>query len=167
MAIAGWNTAENLRLALSTVTYMAIFDDDRTKDPAVVDASPQVLQVLALSASEVASYLPAVFAVEDVPQLPDAVSQILAGAQLYYARVLSYQRRPEYVKTYGAQTDGPMEKRFVEKMLRIQASVQQIPEASGEGGPSEDPPNVGASVRSDVARMIINDADGTDNLGDF
>ena len=143
---------------------MAIFDDDRTKNVETVDESDQVGQVLQLSAAEVASYLPALY-LANAPQVPDATSALLKGAQLYYARVLSYQRRPEFVKTYGAQPSGPMEKLFHEKMSRIQSSIQQIP--PDDNGPPVDPPNVGATILSDDSRMIINSVDGTDNLGDF
>jgi len=172
MALTGWIAAKDLRLALSPVVYMAIFADARETDPTVVDGSDQVAQVLALSAAEVASYLPALFAPSASPaQLPAQVSQLLAGAQLLYARILSYQRRPEYVKTYGAQPGGKLEDMFRAKMERIQSSIQQVPPgdgvASDGASPVADPPNVGASVTPEDHRIIINDPDGTDNLGDF
>jgi hypothetical protein len=172
MALSGWIAAKDLRLALSAVVYMAIFDDDRTKSQTTVDDSDQVKQVLALSAAEVASYLPALFAANAGPaQLPAQVSQLLAGAQLQYARVLSYQRRPEYVKTYGAQPGGKMEDLFRTKMERIQSSIQQVPAGDGVAAdgssPVPDPPNVGAIVTPDDHRIIVSDPDGTDNLGDF
>jgi hypothetical protein len=164
MALAGWIAAQDLRLALGPVSYMAIFDDSTSKSIATVDASLQVAQVLNLSAAEVASYMPILY--PDVPpQLPAAVSQLLAGAQLDYSRVLSYRRHPEYIKTYDAGPGGKMEELFREKMLRIQQSVQQI---SPQDAPAlEDPGNVGGNFADDGKRLICTSPDGTDNLGDF
>lgn len=172
MSIAGWVTAKQLRLALGPVTYMAIFDDGRSKDVVVVDASDQVLQVLAESAADVASYLPALYTREQSPaQVPGSTSWLLTGAQLMYAKCLAWQRHPEYVKTYGAQPGGKLETQYREKMERIQSSIQQV--APGDGtatsgaDPVPDPPNVGGVVRADDDRIIISDPDGTSNLGDF
>ncbi len=170
MALQGWVTPKQLRLALGPVTYMALFDDDRTGSPAAVDASDQVAQALEESAAEVASYLPALYTAPSSPaQLPGQTAWLLTGAQLMYAKCLSWQRHPEYVKTYGAQPGGKLEQLFRDKMVRIQSSIQQVaPGAATDGSsPVADPPNVGAHVTPDDDRIIINDADGTPNIGDF
>lgn len=164
MSLTGWIAAADLRLALTPVSYMAVFDDGLSKSIATVDASAQVAQVIALSAAEVASYLPVLF--PDLPaQLPSTVSQLLAGAQLDYARVLSYRRHPEYIKTYDAGPGGKMEQLFREKMARIQSSVQQI--VKTDVPPVEDPANVGGSFADDGKRMVCTNPDGTDNFGDW
>jgi hypothetical protein len=143
---------------------MAIFDDSVSKSIPTVDASDQVAQVLSLSASEVASYLPTLWP-DMPPQLPATASALLMGAQLDYARVLSYRRHPEYIKTYDAGPGGKMEELFRAKMLRIQSSIQQI---APEDAPAlEDPANVGGSFADDGKRMICTEPDGTDNMGDF
>lgn len=163
----GWVSAQDLRLSLGPVTYMAIFDDaPKTKDITAVDASDQVALVLDDSAADVKSYLPSLF--NDLampPELPAASSKLLRGAQLIYAKVLSYQRHPEYVKTYGAQHDGPMEKRYREMMSRIQSAIQRIP--ATDSPPLEQPANVSTVVRDDGRRIILTEPDGDRNLGDF
>ena len=162
--LTGWIAAADIRLALGPVSYMAIFDDLASKATATVDASAQVAQVLNLSAAEVASYLPVLWP-DLPPQLPSTASQLLAGAQLDYARVLSYRRHPEYIKTYDAGPGGKMEELFRTKMLRIQQSVQQI--VSVDAPAAEDPANVGGSFADDGKRMICTEPNGTDNMGDF
>lgn len=164
MALGSWIAASDLRLALGPVSYMAIFDDQASKSTATVDASPQVAQVLNLTAAEVVSYL-AILWPDIPPTLPATASQLLAGAQLDYARVLSYRRHPEYIKTYDAGPGGKMEELFRAKMLRIQQSVQQI--AATDAPALEAPANVGGSFADDGKRMICTDPDGTDHLGDF
>lgn len=172
MSLPGWVTAKQLRLSLGPVTYMQLFDDDRTGSIPAVDVSDQVLQALAESAAEVASYLPALYTQPQAPaQLPGATAWLLTGAQLLYAKCLSWQRHPELVKTYGAQPGGKVETLFREKMLRIQSSIQQV--APGDGtaqngaSPVADPPNVSAIVVPEDDRIIISDPDGTPNVGDF
>lgn len=164
MALSGWIAAQDLRLALGPVSYMAVFDDSRSKDVPTVDASPQVAQVIALSAAEVASYLPVLWP-DLPPQLPATASQLLAGAQLDYARVLSYRRHPEYVKTYDAGPGGKMEELFRAKMARIQSSIQQV---VPQDAPAAEPPaNVGGSFADDGKRMVVTEPDGRDNFGDW
>lgn len=164
MALTGWIAAADLRLALGPVNYMAIFDDSRSKDVPTVDASPQVAQVLNLSAAEVASYLPVLWP-DLPPQLPQSASQLLAGAQLDYSRVLSYRRHPEFIKTYDAGPGGKMEELFRAKMGRIQSSIQQI--VPTDAPAKEDPANVGGSFADDGKRMVVTEPDGRDNMGDF
>lgn len=172
MSLTGWVTAKQLRLSLGPVTYMAIFDDARTGNTGTVDASDQVLQVLAESAAEVASYIPALYTREQAPaQLPGNTAWVLTGAQLLYAKCLSWQRHPELVKTYGAQPGGKVETLFREKMVRIQSSIQQVAPGDGDAtsgaSPVPDPPNVSANVIPEDDRIIVSDPDGTPNIGDF
>lgn len=164
--IAGYISATDLHNALTPVVYMAIFDDTRSGVIGTVDGSTQVAQVIALSAAEVESYLVGLWPAGNMPaELPGAVSQLLVGAQLLYAKILAYRRKPELVKTYGAQQGGELDKQFVAKMLRIQASIQQM--SPTDNPPQGDPPNVGANVVPGRHR-IITDGDGDDdNLGDF
>lgn len=166
MALSGWIDAKALRLALGPTTYMAIYDDAKTKDQtfALVDNSDQVKQALALSASEVASYLPSLWP-DLPPQLPSSASQLLADAQLMYAKLLAYQRHPEYVKTYDAGPGGKLEERFRAKMARIQSGIQQI--VTADAPAAEDPAIVGGSFKDDGKRMLCTDPDGTDNFGDW
>lgn len=160
----GTVSAQVLRLALTATTYMAIFDDAKSKDPDVVDGSDQVALVLELSWAQCSSFLPPIYQT-DPSELPSQVSSLLKLAQLTFARALSYQRHPEYVKTFGAEPGGKMWTIAENIMKNIQGGVQRIPPK--DHPPDAAPYNIAGPVADDGKRMIVTSPDGTDNLGDF
>jgi hypothetical protein len=78
---------------------------------------------------------------------------------LLWARALSYERHPEYVRIYG---DGPRKEAqaFGEDLA---LAKQLLSELEGLEGPV----NVGGALYADGPRMLTDSADGTKNGGDF
>lgn len=136
-------TADDLVSALSESTYMEIFDDDNTGNRSVVDASDQVIDCLADADSEIASWVENLY---PGAQISTSTSNLLKSAKKRFARIMAYRRRPELVKTYGAEPSGPLMQEFVELMERIQKSIQRIPAV--ETPPTPTPPNVGVRISS-------------------
>lgn len=150
--------AELIRYIGGDDVAAALFDDDGdgVADVAVIE------QIIADAESEVYSYLPRAFA--DALPLSGTVPQILKLAARDFARSLSYQRAPEYVRTYGVQKDRDTAwERAKERMERLVTAVQKIPSGTLNGGDL----TVGGIVTSSGPRTIVPEDDGTDNLGDF
>lgn len=165
-------TPQDLVDALSEPTYMAIFDDGNFGDRTTVDASTGVKSVLAESLVLVTSWLPDVYAklppetgAAGIPTGGDQMPVLFKFAQLQYARMLSYQRHPEYVRTYGAEPGGPMDKGVNALMERIQAGTQRV--TPHDSPPEPVPENVGGSSAYDGPRIAMSGPDGTGNLGDW
>jgi hypothetical protein len=158
-------SAQELRLSLGPVTYMAIFDDDRTKNVAIVDASDQVALALSDSFAIVASFMPSIY--DALPVEGDTSPVLLRAAQLLFAKYWSYQRHPEYVKTYGAEPGGKLWTLGVELMKRIQAAEQQIP--STDNPPQQYTGNDGGIVYDDSPKISVPSEVATRNtaLGDW
>jgi phage gp36-like protein len=151
-------TSAELVRYLTEPVALALLDDDRD---GVIDADV-VAQIIADAEAEVYSYLPRAF-VDDLP-LASTVPQLLKLAARDFARSLSFQRSPEYVRTYGAEKDktGAWD-RSVARMERIVTSVQRLPADTLTPGDV-----IGSGVvLSSGPRTITPDDDGTDNLGDF
>jgi hypothetical protein len=172
MPIRSYLTAQDLRVALSPAMYLALFDDDNTGDVSAVDASAGVLSVLAESLVLVTSWLPDIYKTLPPETSPagivtggDSMPILLKVAQLQYARVLSYRRHPEYVKTYGAEPGGTLWKEANEFLERIQDGVQRV--TSNDTPPEVLPENVGGSAAYDGPRIAISSPDGTPNSGDW
>jgi hypothetical protein len=162
--MAGYITAQKLRVKLGLSTYMAIFDDNSSGDPAVVDASAEVAQCLDDAHAETASFLPSIFDTTPAEQPSASVSKLLILAELGFACVFAYRRRPEYVKTFGADPSGPLYKEAVDRMLRIQKGTQQV---APNDNPPQKPGNAGGYVLADGPRIAATSADGTVNSGDL
>jgi len=116
-ALTPFITAALLRTALSPSTYIAIFDDDNGGDIAVVDASSQVALCIKRAHVRVVSRLGMLY--NKIPDGTDSeISDLLVDAELNYAVGISFDRHPEYVRTFGEsdrrkaafdQADGTME----------------------------------------------------------
>jgi hypothetical protein len=77
--------------------------------------------------------------------------------------VFAYERRPEYEKTFGEEPrTGGRWKRAQERMERIQASLQKLPDQ-----PSVKPVNSGGIIRDGGPRTCITSADGRQNGDGF
>lgn len=137
---------------MGPVTYMAVFDDNKTKDVRKVDASEAVELILDLSWAQVMSFVRGMYA-SGLPEQGSNASKLLKGAQLLFARCMAYQRHPEYVKTYGAEPDGKLWSAGVALMKRIQSAEQQIP--PNDNPPEANPGNVGTIVYDDSPKIAV------------
>lgn len=158
-----FTSVQNLVDALSQERYMAIFDDNNTGSRATVDASAGVSLCLARAHAEVTSYLPGIYAAAPL-ELPSAVSVLLQSAELDFALLFAYRRRPEYSNTAGYEPGGPIEKACIARMERLQQGTQQI--AVNDSPPAKRL-NTGGYTLADGARIITTGLDGTSNAGDF
>lgn len=91
------------------------------------------------------------------------VDRLLRRCAVDFFCCYAYERRPEYEKTFGEDPRGGSRwKRATQRMERIQASLQKLPDQ-----PSVKPANVGGIIRDDSARTCITSADGTANGDGF
>lgn len=147
----------DLQAALNPGTFLQCFDDDN--DGSVDDDDPNVAQVIRRAHSEVLSYLPRVY-----DGLPNATPTLLFSAELDYALAFSFDRHPEFAKTYGTEQRDSAWKRAEGKMERVANSIQQLT----DNAPAAAPATEGGIVCDPNPRHVICDsADGTSNSGDF
>jgi hypothetical protein len=156
-------TAADLRNALGTATYMALFDDEQTGSITEVDASANVLLVLRRAHVRCISWLGTNYA--KIPKSTDSdVSDLLVDAELNYAMGLAYDRHPEYVRAYGAD---PQRKNAWDQaeltMMRIQEAILKLVDSPSMA----EPLNVGGLVIDSGQRIFLDSADGQRNSGDF
>lgn len=173
MPTPSYITAQDLVDALSLPTYYAIFDDANTGVRNTVDTSTPVATVLRRALVWVASWLPDIYDTLPPEQgalgvpttTADNIPALFKDACLQRAVILAYRRHPEYVKTYGAEADGPLMKELVDMMRRIQAGTQRV--TKNDTPPQTLPGNIGGSSISDGPRIAMSNIDGTKNIGDF
>lgn len=97
--------------------------------------------------------------------LPEPNDRLLRKSVLDLAVAFSYDRAPEYVRTFAEQArDTGLYKRAVARLLRIKAALQILPDQSGGAAA---PLNVGGVVTDNGPRMMIDSADGTANNSGF
>lgn len=155
-ALTTFVAPSDLKLALNPTTYLAIFDDGNTG--VVQDTDPGVLLVLERSFAEVLSYLPRIY-----DSLPTGIPTLLKSCQLDYAVALSYERHPEYVRSFGEEKRAERWGRAEKRMERIADSFQEIT----DNAPAARPGNVGGITYDAGPRMLTDSSDGTNNSGDF
>jgi len=156
-------TAAQLRTTLGLSTYLALFDEDNTGDTDIVDGSDAVALCIKRAHVRVVSRLGILY--NKIPDGTDAeISDLLVDAEINYAVGISFDRHPEYVKTYGEdkkrdaafdQADATME--------MIQAAILTIVDAP----PAPSPANVGGVVIDSGQRVMIDSNDGCRNSGDY
>ncbi|WP_394847396.1 hypothetical protein LZC95_08015 [Pendulispora brunnea] len=147
---------EELRAALGPATFLAIFDDDN--DGTVSPNDVAVSLVRQRGHVEVLSYLPRIY-----DTLPTAVPLLLKSAELDYDIALSYERHPEYVRSFGEETRAERWLRAEKRMERVAEAVQQLTDHA----PEPKPGILAPFLYSRAHRVLIDDPDGTDNGGDF
>lgn len=161
--LAPYITAADLRAALSSSVYMALFDDEQTGVTATVDASLGVTLTLARAHSRVVSWLGHTYS--KLPLVTDTeVPYLLKDAELNYAIGMAYDRHPEYVRAYGsdAQRQNAWDQAEL-TMNRIQEAILRFADAESVG----DPVNVGGIVYDTGPRTLTDSLDGTYNGGDL
>lgn len=160
-------TQTELQSAISTPTMVAIYDDDL--DGAVSGATDQAAIDLVLSRANahVASYLPAHFVEEPLDSYPNGTPTLLKSAALDFAVAFSYERHPEYVRTYGNDKVLTLHKRADALMIRIQSGLQRFAEPQGSGNPDNIPvPRTNGGIVVTSGPRLFAD-DGIGGSGDF
>ncbi len=157
-----FNTQDDLESALNPATFVQIFDDGN--NGFVEEDNPGVQLVLMRAHAEVLSYLPRIYGTMPA-ELPDTVSILLKSAELDYATALSYERHPEYVRSFGEEKRSARWQRAEKKMERIAIAIQRI--APNDTPPETAPRNVGGVVYNRGATMICDGSDGSFRGGDF
>jgi phage gp36-like protein len=151
-------TMDDLVARMGWENVVNTLDDDNDGVPdAVVITSIQKLSdgmTDAFAARSYAGTLP--IAVD--PQTGE-VPLMIKAVSIQWARVFCFQRRPSYVQEYG---ETPFEEAM--KISEAVASGQMfLPSSEGEGAPSV----VGGIIFDHGPRILIPNADGTRNSGDF
>jgi hypothetical protein len=151
--------------ALSPSTVLALYDDANVGDISDAELVARVETVIARAEAEVNSYLARAYPKLVLPVTQAPQSQMLKQAALAFAVPFSFQRHPEYVKTYGDDPRGGMTalKRADEFMERLCTGKQFLSDVPAEPKPSI----VGGVVYSTGPRTTIDSPDGTYNGGDF
>jgi hypothetical protein len=156
-------TAAELRAALSPSVYMAIFDDEQIGSTIEVDASVPVQLVLARAHARVVSWLPHTYT--QLPLSTDLeVPYLLKDAELNYAIGMSFDRHPEYVRSYGMD---PQRKSAWDQaelcMTRVQQAILRFADSPSINAPT----NSGGIVFDTGPHTITDSLDGTRNGGDL
>lgn len=152
-------TAGDLRVALSVPTYLALLDDAQSGVVATVDASAEVALVMSRAHAMVASRLPAIYFTIPDTAVSSEVPMLLKHAELYYACALSYDRHPEYQRTYGSP-------RYASEANLIMDQVQSSILRIADNPPDPTPTNVGGATVSGAPRVFF-DASGNYTGGDY
>jgi hypothetical protein len=156
-------TAADLRNALSTPTYMALFDDEQCGSYIEVDASAPVLLTLRRAHIRCISWLGTNYT--KIPASTDSyVSDLLVDAELNYAIGIAFDRHPEYVRAYGEE---PKRRAAFDQAELTMTRIQEATLKMVDSPTMEEPLNVGGLVVDNGQRMFLRAADGTNNGGDF
>jgi hypothetical protein len=110
---------------------------------------------------EVASWLIGDININD-PKFANT-DRLLRQCAIDFFKVFAFERHPEYVKTFGEDPRGSsLYKRAQQRMERIQASLQKLPDQ-----PNVKPVNSGGIITDDSVRTCITDAQGNMNGDGF
>ncbi len=152
-------TRADLESALSPTTVLTLFDDGNSGNVSQVALDG----VLNRASRMVDSYLARVFK-GPFPVTQTPVPSTITFAALEFAIAFSFERHPEYVHTYGETYRASTRfKRATEMMDRICQAQQEIPDWVLQ--PKQR--NIGGIVIDDGPRTVVDNADGSTNLGDF
>jgi hypothetical protein len=154
-------TQTDLENALSARTILAIFDDnnDGTADPvpiaAVIDRAEGMVDS-------------ALLGFQNMP-LVNAADRLVKAAALEFAIAFSFERHPEYVRSFGEEARKERWERAQNLLDRIQTRLRRLPDnnATATVGAGSKQKNVGGIVTDGSRRVVISSADGTWNGGDF
>ena len=128
---------KDLENALTSQTVGNLFADEVNTGQVNVGAIEDVID---RAEGEVDSFL--IGYEKDVASL-NGSDRLLKGCALDFAKCFSFERDPEYVRTYGEDPRGYMlYKRAVQRMERIQEAVQRLPDQPNQSKPA----NVGGIV---------------------
>jgi len=151
--VAYWEQSA-LEQLLGKSTVLACLDDGNKgyPDPGVLSFL-QAQSDAKIDGALATEYAGLTFPVPNPPQL-------VVHASLMWARYLTYQRRPEYVKLYGKQAHDD-----------AKAAINQLVEAREYLTDMLDgvvkPANVGGASVDGANRIYVDSPDGTKNSGDY
>ena len=155
--------ADSLRNTVTPEVYMAVFDDTRSGDPDIVDQSGGVQEILDDASVLVISRLPAIY--YTIPDGSDqAIPVLLRTAIRLYLRYFTFIRRPEYTRVTG-RDETKMLDMANSVMDQVQAGILRI--VPKDSPPEPKPRNVGGLMMSMSQRVMLPNADGSSNSGDF
>ena len=99
----------------------------------------------------------------NVPSMPSDLQTdpFFKGCALDFAIAYSIERRPEYAKQAGLGTKESYFARASKRMERVLDGRQRATQMA------ERPANVGGMVNDNSNRIIVDNADGTQNSGDY
>jgi hypothetical protein len=166
-----YTTPQDLVDAISEQAYFALFDDGNTLNRGVVDASTPVTKCIRRAHAQVTSFLPRIYkafpseTAGGIDSDTDSIPALLKDAELQFAIIFAYRRHQEYVRTFGAEPGGKLMDEALELMERIATAVQQIPPTDSPPEPS--PRVLPVPMTDDSPRLILDNPDGSSNLGDF
>lgn len=143
----------NLERALSPATVLAIFDDDPPTGRVNQEA---IAEIIERAEAEVDSWLVGIY---DLP-IPAPYDRLLKVAAIDFAVAFSFERHPEYVKTFGEEKRAERWKRGSDRMMRIRDGLQRLPD---QPSPDTAPKNSGAVVYDHGDRTMVDNSDGTVN----
>ncbi len=143
----------NLERALSPKTVLAIFDDAPAKGRVNQEALAEVIE---RAEAEVDSWLVGIY----TQPIAAPFDRLLKHAALDYAVAFSFERHPEYVRTFGEDQRAQRWKRANDRMMRIRDGLQRLPD---QPRAATAPKNSGALIYDKSARVMIDNADGREN----
>lgn len=147
-----------LERAITPQTVAALYTDGNTGE---INAQA-VADIIDDAEAEVDSFLLSYAGPYPFPEPTDRLLKLCAKD---FAMCFSFQRNPEYVRQFG---DNPREyglyKRALERMQRIQAATQKLPD---QPAAATSPLNGGGIVVSGGPRLMVASADGTQNGDGF
>jgi Protein of unknown function (DUF1320) len=149
----------DLENALSPQTILAIFQDDLTVG---TPSAAAMADVCARASAMVDSWLAPVYT-GPFPIVQSPVPAMCKELALHYAVAFSFERHPDYVRTFGEAPRAERWRRADEMGARLQAAVLRIPDYVADPVPA----NVGGLVYDTGPRTILDAADGTSHGGDF
>lgn len=144
-----------LENALSPKTVLAIYDDD---PPTGAVNATAIADVIDRAEAEVDSWLVGVYVD------PATADRMLKHAALDYAVAFSFERHPEYVRTFGEEKRAERWRRANDRMARIRSGLQRLPD---QPSPITAPKNSGGVVYDHGPRLMVDSSDGAENGSGF
>jgi hypothetical protein len=155
-------TQTDLENALSARTIQAIYQDD--PDSPTINA----VAVEAVIDRAEAMVDSALLGFQIMP-LVNPADRLAKAAALEFAIAFSFERHPEYVRSFGEEARKERWERAQNLLDRIQTGLRRLPDnnATATVGAGSKQKNVGGIVTDGSRRVVISSADGTWNGGDF
>lgn len=155
-------TQNDLENAITPQTVLGLFDDGT----GTVNA-PAVIDVCNRASAMVDSYLARVYK-GPFPVVQTPYPEMIKVAALDFAIAYSFERRPDYVRTFGENPRAERWKRGLDMLERIADGLQEL--ADFQAQPKQQ--TLGGIIyehgpNNPANRTIIDGSDGTYNGGDF
>ncbi len=151
-------TQAEFSFALAPVAMLAIFDDnnDGALDSEAIDS------IIARASSMVDAWIAPVYK-GPFPITQTPIPALIRELTLQYSAVFALERHPDYAQSFNGYTRKERWDAADQMGQRLQAAVLRIPDYVAQPKPA----NVGGIVYDNSSRVMIDNADGTSNRGDF